>query len=434
MTPQLWSAPPADGTGDWQQQLALIVATMREMSQQTDPQAMVRAYAAKIRQMLPTDMTVSLSRRLLERPRYRITRCSLWKEEVNPWKDKERLPVLEGGLLGELIYGDEPRIIEDLQLAPDDPAADYFIGQRSLMAIPHYDQGVALNMVIHTRKEPAAFDRHRLPEWVWLSNLFGRATHNLVLAEELKRAYESVDYELKIVADIQRSLLPSQLPRIPTLDLAVSYQTSLRAGGDYYDFFQLPEDKWGILIADVSGHGTPAAVLMAITHSIAHGYPGPPTPPGRMLTYVNRQLAGRYTAGFGKFVTAFYGIYDPAKRLLTYACAGHNPPRLKRCSNRSLDSLDGVRSLPLGVREDETYEEHTQPLVPGDQVVFYTDGITDATSPAGEMFGLARLDKVLEECTRPASEMLAEVLRAVDRFAAGRPAADDRTILVAKVS
>src|SRR5260370_31408685 len=96
----------ADGAdGDWRERLAFIVETMREMSRQSDPQAMVRAYATRMRQVMPTDRTVSLSRRDLERPKYRITRSSLWKEEVNPWRDKDRLPLLEGGLLGELIYG-----------------------------------------------------------------------------------------------------------------------------------------------------------------------------------------------------------------------------------------------------------------------------------------------------------------------------------------
>src|SRR5262249_14012835 len=152
----------------------------------------------------------------------------------------------------------------------------YFAGQRSLVAIPLYDQGVALNMVIVMRKEPGAFAKEQVPELVWMSNLFGRATSNLVLAEELRKANAAIDQELKIVGDIQRSLLPGRLPKIPTMDLAASYQPSRRAGGDYYDFFPLPGNKWGILIADVSGHGTPSAVLMAITHTIAHTYPGEP--------------------------------------------------------------------------------------------------------------------------------------------------------------
>src|SRR5437762_9568545 len=224
---------------------------------------------------------------------------------------------------------------------------------RSLIAVPNYDQGVALNMVVLMRKEPAAFQREQFPMWVWMSNLFGRATHNLVLSEELKKAYEAVDYELKGLADIQRSLLPKELPRIPNLSLAAHYQTSRRAGGDYYDFFPLPDGRWGILIADVSGHGTAAAVLMAVTHSIAHTYPGAPTPPGELLGHVNRVLAERYTANSGAFVTAFYAVYDPATRAITYSSAGHPPPRLKRCADGSLALLDGQHGLPLGILPEE---------------------------------------------------------------------------------
>src|SRR5439155_11889868 len=134
---------------------------------------------------------------------------------------------------------------------------------------------------------------------------FGRATHNLVLAEEVRKAYTVVERELKVVADIQRSLLPKTIPEIPGLGLAAFYQTSQWAGGDYYDFFPLPDGRWGILIADVSGHGTPAAVMMAITHSLAHGLPGHPDPPSTMLGHVNRQLYRRYNAGNEGFVTAF---------------------------------------------------------------------------------------------------------------------------------
>jgi len=419
---------------DWRTRLAFIVETMREMSSQTDSQAMVSAYIARVRQLMPADRRFSLSRRGLTAPRFRITRSSTWPEAVNPWKDKDRLPLLKGGLFAELIYADEPRIIDELRIAPDDPVAEYLAGQRSLIAIPLYDQGVAMNMVIATREQPAAFDHEQFPQTVQMSNLFGRATHNLVLSEELRQAYDAVDREMKIVADIQRSLLPEHLPRIPTMDLAAHYQTAHRAGGDYYDFFPLCEGSWGIWIADVSGHGTPAAVLMAVTHAIAHTHPGPSVPPGTMLGYINRHLVARYTGSSATFVTAFYGIYNPAKRELVYARAGHNPPRLKRCSDGSLASLDGVDGLPLGIDADETYEEGRQVLVPGDQVVFYTDGITEARNPAGEMFGQARLDDALMDCPEDAPELLKTVLRTLERFTAGQPADDDRTLLAARIS
>jgi sigma-B regulation protein RsbU (phosphoserine phosphatase) len=425
---------PTRGAGDWRRRLDGIVATVREMSLQTDPQAMVRAYGRLMRKLLPTDRFVALSRRDLESPRYRVTRSSQWAEEINPWKEKGRLPLLEGGVLGELIYGDEPRIIDDVQVAPDDPGASFLAGQRSLMAIPNYDRGVALNMTVMMRADPGAFDREAFPELVWMSNLFGRAAHNLVLAEELKRAYAVVDRELTLVADIQRSLLPRALPTIPTLDLAVHYQTSQWAGGDYYDFFPLPDGRWGLLIADVSGHGTPAAVLMAITHSLAHGHPGHPDPPAVLLGHVNRRLAARYTADNETFVTAFYGIYDPSRRALTYASAGHNPPRLKACGGGPVTALDGVGNLPLGLFEDQEYQQATQVLHPGDRLILYTDGITDATDPAGRMFGLGRLDETLASCHHDASDLIGAVLDALARFTAGEPAADDRTLLVAKVS
>ena len=117
----------------------------------------------------------------------------------------------------------------------------------SLLAIPHFEGGRVLNMVVTGSRQPDAFDPERLPEMFWLSNLFGRATQNLVLSEQVQAAYAAVDQELQIVADIQRSLLPRKLPQVPTLDLAVHYQTSRRAGGDYYDFFKVPGGKLGIL-------------------------------------------------------------------------------------------------------------------------------------------------------------------------------------------
>ena len=421
-------------SGTWEQRLAEIVNTMREMSSQTDPQSMVRAYAARMRRFLPTDASISLSRRDLDPPRYRITRFSGWDGEVNPWRDGDKLPLLEAGLLGRLIYGDQPCIIDEIDVADDDPAAAFLAGQRSLLALPLYDKGVALNMVVLTRTEPNAFNREILPEQVWMSNLFGRATHNLVLSEELSRAYAAVDQELSAVEEIQKSLLPASLPDIPTLTLAAHYRTSRRAGGDYYDFFPLDSDRWGILIADASGHGTPAAVIMAVTHSIAHTHPGPPTPPGRLLAHVNRELAARYTADNGRFVTAFYGVYDSRARTLCYASAGHPGPRVKRCRDRRLETLDAVRGLPLGIVLDETYDDATIQLAPGDQMILYTDGITETQNSAGDMFGVERLDTVLNECGRQAGELIEAVVSAVEAFSGGRPPADDRTMLVAKVS
>ena len=165
--------------------------------------------------MMPSDRWISLSRRGLEPPRYRITRSSTWSEPVNPWKEKDKLPLLEGGLLGELIYGDEPRIIDDIAplLTPDDPAR---IPGRPALADGHpplRPRGRAQHGRHDAARSPGPSIREQFPERFWISSLFGRATQTLVLSDELKRAYEIVERELKVVADIQRSLLPREAAR-----------------------------------------------------------------------------------------------------------------------------------------------------------------------------------------------------------------------------
>jgi phosphoserine phosphatase RsbU/P len=418
--------------GTWQERLDYVVAMMREMSQERDPQKMVQAYVARVRRLLPGDRWMAFSRRELEPPQYRITRSSIWNVQVNPWKEQHKLPVYDRGLLGELLYAGLPRIIHGLDIAEGDPAAEHLEGMESLLAIPHFEGGRVLNMVVTGSRQPDAFDPERLPEMFWLSNLFGRATQNLVLSEQVQAAYAAVDQELQIVADIQRSLLPRKLPQVPTLDLAVHYQTSRRAGGDYYDFFNVPGGKLGILLADASGHGTPATVMMAITHSIAHAYPGPPCPPGEMLSHLNEQLTKRYTSDNDSFVTAFYGIYDPATHHLNFAIAGHNPPRWRH-RDGTIVPLGETAGLPLGVYAGERYPGSECTLAAGDTLLFYTDGITEASGKSREQFGVEGLDEVLRRNYRSADELLAALQQSLEAFTGGQPPDDDRTVVAAQV-
>jgi sigma-B regulation protein RsbU (phosphoserine phosphatase) len=418
--------------GTWQERLDYIVDMMREMSQERDPQKMVQAYVSRVRRLLPGDRWMAISRRDLDPPQYRITRSSIWTQQINPWKETHKLPVYDRGLLGELLYAGRPRIITGPEIADHDPAAEHLEGLESLLAIPHFEGGQVLNMVITGSRERDAFDPERLPEMFWLSNLFGRATQNLVLSEQVQAAYAAVDHELQIVADIQRSLLPRSLPPVPNLDLAVDYRTSRRAGGDYYDFFPVPGGKLGIFLADASGHGTPATVMMAITHSIAHSYPGPPSPPGEMLRFLNAELGSRYTGDNDSFVTAFYGIYDPATRELHFSLAGHNPPRWRH-HDGSLEALGEAAGLPLGVDHRERYPETTRTLAVGDTLLFYTDGITEAAGKSRPQFGVEGLDEVLRDSRGSSAELLAALRESLESFTGGQPPDDDRTVLVARV-
>jgi sigma-B regulation protein RsbU (phosphoserine phosphatase) len=426
----------------WQEELKIVVDLMRDLSLQDDPQAAAIMYAERLRSsgLLVSDARLSISRRNLTAPNYRITRSSRWTENIDPWMQPDRLPQFSTGLLGELIYSNEPEIIWNLpeRLKEDDPAIEYLHGYQLLAASPQYDGGESLNMTIILIKDRATFQVERMPTMVWMSNLWGRGVYNLVLRKELQKSHEKLrvantelDHELKTVGRIQRSLLPTRLPKVPGLDLAAHYQTSERAGGDYYDLFDCGEGRWGILIADVSGHGAPAAVIMAITHAIAHLHPGGGTPPGELMKFVNDGLASKYTNGNGSFVTAFYGLYDSKTRRLIYARAGHNSPRLLR--DGIIQSLDGDGGLPLGLFEDSEYGEGVETLKPGDSLMLYTDGIIEARDPAGEMYGVERLDEALIAGGRNATTAMTRVLETLEEFTGGAALLDDRTLLALAV-
>lgn len=414
--------------GGWSPSLHDVVEMMREISRQKDPDQMVRVYGQRAREIAHSDQTVSLSRRGLERPAYRVTRHSKWERRVNPWTQQDLLPLHSGGLFADLLYGDEPVIIPKLDLAADDPAAPYLEGQGSAMFLPMYDGGTALNGVVASRIERGAFAADVLPIMVWTANLFGRATHNLVLRGEVERAYEIVDRELQTVSAIQHSLLPSTLPEIPGVKLAAHYQTSRQAGGDYYDVLPYSGGRWMFLLADVSGHGTPAAVMMAITHAIVHSWPCRCMQPGALLEHVNKTLAAEYTSRNAAFVTAFAAVLDPTERTLTYARAGHNPPRWRH--RAEVRPLDAVGSLPLGILAEETFAEATVRLEREDAVVLFTDGITEAFSPTREMFGEGRLDAVVARHHKEPAQLVQEIMRDVRGFTHDAPAADDRTLMV----
>jgi sigma-B regulation protein RsbU (phosphoserine phosphatase) len=418
----------------WQAQLEIIDRTMRAISGISEPEELVDAYWSGISDLVKIVNFVAVSRRHCEPPQYHITRSSRFTEHLNPWTQREQLPRLSGGILGEILYDGRPRLIENLPelLAEDDPAKYYLEGFQALVALPQYDGGEALNITMMLLPPGEEIDHAMIPSMHWQNSLFGRGTQNLVLRNQLSGVLSALDRELQVVGAIQRSLLPSELPSISGFRLAAHYETSARAGGDYYDFFPLADGRWGIFIGDVSGHGTPAAVLMAITHAIAHAQPGTHTPPAALLSYLNHQLATAYTRE-GTFVTAFYAVLDPERRTLTYSRAGHNPPRLAR--DGKVIALNGIGALPLGIQDGLTYEESTIELKSGDLLLLFTDGVVEATAPEsghlrGAQFGTQRLDEVvLATSGCDASECLDQIRGALAEFTDNASPADDQTLI-----
>jgi serine phosphatase RsbU (regulator of sigma subunit) len=251
------------------------------------------------------------------------------------------------------------------------------------------------------------------------------------LHQELQKKHDELELELKSVGDVQRSLLPNELPTNAGMDMAAYYRPSRYAGGDYYDVIELPENRLGILIADVSGHGTRAAVLMAMTYALFHDYPGVPDDPVRVLNHVNEGLRPVCNQNF---VTALYAVYDPGTHHIRYFSAGHMPPLVYRPSQNAFQDLPQASSFPLGIAPWDLEDNAEYALAEGDVFVFYTDGITERMNERNELYGEQRLcEEVAETAQLSPTQIVQQIARANDQFSDGRPADDDCTLLVGVV-
>jgi serine phosphatase RsbU (regulator of sigma subunit) len=239
-----------------------------------------------------------------------------------------------------------------------------------------------------------------------------------------------LEKELAIAREIQLSFLPAASPVLPGFDLAGATRPHDQVGGDYYDFIQISDSRLGIAIADVSGKGIPAALLMAgfrmsLLAEIRNEFAI-----RAIMRKVNTLL--HESTERDRFVTSFYGVLDFKNRVLIFSNAGHDPPILMRSDGSTELLTEG--GVALGVLPDARYEERPVALRPGDVVVFYTDGVSEAESENGEQFGTRRLEDVVREnATKTAAQILEAVERAVVTWADERGPSDDLTLVVLKV-
>jgi sigma-B regulation protein RsbU (phosphoserine phosphatase) len=298
---------------------------------------------------------------------------------------------------------------------------------RSAMAIPQYHEGRALNWAIsfyHDENGPSPAD---LAEAMLDTSLLGMATRNLVSKRRVERLNQELNHQFEQIANIQRSLLPQKLPDIPGLDIATSYLTSERAGGDYYDFFPFQDGHWGVLIADVSGHGPAAATVMAMLRAILHCYCDDDVSPAAVMRYVNDKLVASNLDG--SFVTAFFAVYHPEDSEIVWSRCGHNPPMLKKPGTSEVDLLDASGDPPLGVIPDPDPVEDRRRFAPGETLALYTDGITEAFGENGEMFGVKGLADALRGCGGSPDCVIDAVHAALYRHTGVMERDDDQTLV-----
>jgi HD-GYP domain-containing protein (c-di-GMP phosphodiesterase class II) len=191
--------------------LSLVIAAAREMSRFQDPGALTRVAVAYGRKFLGFNRSLMATRRELSPPDVRLMRSPLLPDTIDPWRQQHLLPVLHGGVLAALLYEGQPRVIEELVVPDDDPARPHLAGMRSLVAIPLYQDGGAVDMVYHLRRQPAAFSRERLAEMVLLSNLFGQSVWGAARARESAEHEADAKNQYQIVTELANNALSSAL-------------------------------------------------------------------------------------------------------------------------------------------------------------------------------------------------------------------------------
>jgi sigma-B regulation protein RsbU (phosphoserine phosphatase) len=247
-------------------------------------------------------------------------------------------------------------------------------------------------------------------------------------AEELASAYAQVDRECRIVGQVQRGLVPRKAPDISGFATAIHYAIARRASGDYYDFFPNPDGSCGIIIADVSGHGAGAAVVLAMMRAIIHTLHGELMPPHRALHYTNDHLCENILPD--QFATAFFVVAESDGRLCS-AAAGHNPPLLFEARSGEVREFEVETSVPLGTVPDADFKSSEAQLQRGDVLLLYTDGIPETFDPNGETFGTDRVAQTLRQhAAEGATAVRDAIVEQARVFAAGEPRHDDETLIV----
>jgi Serine phosphatase RsbU, regulator of sigma subunit len=254
----------------------------------------------------------------------------------------------------------------------------------------------------------------------------GGALERARLYDQVQTQHTHLTNELDMVRKVQVSLLPDKLPRIRGYGLAAYWKPAYETSGDYYNVYKLPGGRWGFIVADVSDKGASAALYMAMAHGLIRERVEFEPSPAALLSQVNKALFDLDIKT--NFVTSFYGILDPANSSMKYALAGHPSPLLRKASGQ-VETLSG-KGIALGIIPEVEYEEMDISMEPGESLVTFTDGTTDANNPLRETFELTQLKKAVGLAPTSPNALLKHLKTTLRDWVKQEPNYDDITILV----
>lgn len=291
---------------------------------------------------------------------------------------------------------------------------------------------------IRTAMNRGAFDFATKPiDMEDLSLTIEKAVEEVNYIKQTQREHlqlESIQSDLAVAGEIQKAILPCRFPPFPEitdLDIYASMTPAKEIGGDFYDFFRLDEDRIGLVIADVSGKGVPAALFMAVSNTLLRSIALTKDNSRECIEELNRLIC-RVNVN-SMFVTVFYGILNHRTGALDYTNGGHNPAYVLRGKNGELERLGRFPNLVVGGFEDFSYKSESAQLDPGDSLFLYTDGITEAFDAKDEAFGDERLEDSLVELYHDDAKTIIEGVYAdLGEFIGDTTQSDDITMLVVK--
>ncbi|MEJ7709632.1 MAG: GAF domain-containing SpoIIE family protein phosphatase [Pyrinomonadaceae bacterium] len=301
---------------------------------------------------------------------------------------------------------------------------------RSQLAVPIISEGKITGAFSLEIDRPDAFTAE---DEQWLSVLATQTAISIGMAAPHEALVEKkrLDEQVRIARDVQLSLLPTAAPAIDGLDIAGINVPSQGIGGDYFDFLQVADGHFGVIVADVVGKGVPAALIMASFRAFLRSEIRNNYAIKTIFAKVNNLL--KETLRDNQFVSAFYGVLDLKRHRLTYSNAGHPAPLLIRRNVRPKSLTSG--GPVLGILEGVNYKEKFIDLLPGDLVLLYTDGLSEAQNDSGEMFGSERIEQILRDQGHLSAQALCGALYAeAASFSGAHLPEDDTTIVVIKVA
>lgn len=343
-----------------------------------------------------------------------------------PEYQKLTLP-LGTGLIGTAAQLREPLRVGDVTKDPRYWPAH--AETRSELVVPLISKGRIVGVVDLESMELNYFTEYHQRFLMTLASRIASALVNAELYERVSENERRMDREMKIAREIQHQLMPDELPSMPPLTMATLFKPVAHLGGDLYDWLHFDDGRLAIIIGDVAGKGAPAALYGALSSGIIRTRAGRKYPPGQMLELVNKTLYERPIESH--YVALTYSIYDPKTRKIVLANSGLPYPLLVR--NGGASFLDAA-GIPLGLFGQSKYQEIEVQLLPGDVLVFCSDGVIESRNEASEDFGLKRLaDTVRANHQKSAEEIVKAVDTAMKEFIGRVPPHDDRTMVVIKM-